>query len=66
MKARNIPILNSKGNFLFKRLRTANLLTNFTTDFTNMSLRLQLVIDSDAKEFHFVLNRDNVAKFEVL
>ena len=51
---------------MFKRLRTTNLLTNFTTDFTNMSLRLELVIDSDAKEFHFVLNRDNVAKFEVL
>ena len=35
------------------------LLTYFTTEFTNLSLKLKLVIDSDAREFHFILNRDN-------
>ena len=55
-----------KRQFFVQTIENSNLLTNFMTDFTNLSLRLQLVIDSDAMEFHFVLNRDNVAKFEVL
>ena len=60
MKARYISVLNSKGNIFFKGLKiNSNLLTNFMTDFTNLSLKLKLIIDSEPKEFHFVLNRDN-------
>ena len=32
---------------------------DFTTDVTNLSLKPKLVVDSGAKEFHFILNRDN-------
>ena len=48
-----------KRQYFLQTIENSNLLTNFTTDFTNLSLKLKLVIDSDAKEFHFVLNRDN-------
>ena len=37
----------------------SNLLTNFATDFTNLAFKFKLTIGSDAKEFQFVLNRDN-------
>ena len=42
----------------FLQMIEINLLTYFTTDFTNLSLKPKLVVDSDAKEFHFILNRD--------
>ena len=40
-------------------IENSNLLTNVTKDFTNLSLKLKLIINSDANEFHFVLSRDN-------
>ena len=45
--------------YFLQTIENSKLLTNFTTDFTNLSLKLKLVIESDAKQFHFVLNRDN-------
>ena len=48
-----------KRQHFLQTIENSNLLTKFTTDFTNLSLKLKLVIKSDAKEFHFILNRDN-------
>ena len=48
-----------KRQYFLQTIENSNLLTKFTTDFTNLSLKLKLVIKSDAKEFHFILNRDN-------
>ena len=48
-----------KRQYFLQTIENSNLLTNFTTDFTNLSLKLKLIIDRDAKESHFVLNRDN-------
>lgn len=39
-----------KAKFFFETIEKSNLLTYFTTDFTNLSLKLKLVIESDAKE----------------
>ena len=48
-----------KRQYFLQTIENSNLLTNFTRDFTNLLLKLKLVIDRDAKEFHFVLTRDN-------
>ena len=48
-----------KRQYFLQTIENSNLLTYFTTEFTNLSLKLKLVIDSDASEFHFILNRDN-------
>ena len=39
-----------KRQYFLQTIENSNLLTYFTTDFTNLSLKLKLVIDSDAKE----------------
>ena len=48
-----------KRQYFLQTIENSNLLTNFTRDFTNLSLKLKLVIDRDAKELKFVLTRDN-------
>ena len=48
-----------KRQYFLQTIENSNLLTYFTTEFMNLSLKLKLVIDSDAREFHFILNRDN-------
>ena len=48
-----------KRQYFLQTIENSNLLTYVTKYFTNLSLKLKLVIDSDPKEFHFILNRDN-------
>lgn len=51
MKARYISTCPQfKRQSFFQTIEKSNLLTYFTTDFTNLSLKLKLVIESDAKE----------------
>ena len=38
-----------KRQYFLQTIENSNLLTNFTTDFTNLSLKLKLIIDRDAR-----------------